>query len=199
MNVDLGLGFTPLILTKCRKYGLLRNQAAYVLATAFWETNRTMKPVDEAYWLSEEWRRKNLRYYPWYGRGFVQLTWRDNYVRAGKALKVDLITDPRRALDPEISASVLVLGSLDGWFTGQKLGDYITIARSNYTAARRIINGTDKAAEIAAIAVAYEAALKANGYGIDAPPLDHVPVKAVPSFWASLFAAIAAIFGKGKA
>jgi putative chitinase len=199
MNVDLGLGFTPLILTKCRKYGLLRNQAAYVLATAFWETNRTMKPVDEAYWLSEEWRRKNLRYYPWYGRGFVQLTWRDNYVRAGKALKVDLITDPRRALDPEISASVLVLGSLEGWFTGKNLGDYITLARSNYTAARRIINGTDKAAEIAAIAVAYEAALKAHGYGIDAPPLDHVPVKAAPSFWASLFAAILAIFGKGNA
>jgi len=29
-------------------------------------------------------------------------------------------------------------------------------------------------------------------------PVDHVPVKAAPAFWASLFAAVAAIFGKGK-
>lgn len=198
MKADLKLGFTPLILTKCRKHDLLRNQAAYVLATAFWETNRTMKPVVEAYWLSEEWRRKNLRYYPWYGRGFAQLTWKDNYIRAGKALKVDLTTDPRRALDPEISASVLVLGSLEGWFTGKKLADYITLSRSNYKAARRVINGTDKAAEIAEIAVAYEAALLADGYGL-APPADHVPVTRAPSFRADLFAAIAAIFRKGKA
>src|SRR4029079_15992876 len=56
---------------------------AYMLATAFQETNQTMQPVREAYWLSEEWRRRNLRYYPFYGWGYVQLTWEANYRRAG--------------------------------------------------------------------------------------------------------------------
>jgi len=202
MKLSLDIGYTALILSKCRKYDLLRNQAAYVMATAYWETNRTVKPVVEAYWLSEQWRRENLRYYPWHGRGFVQLTWRDTYVRAGKALKVDLTTDPSKALDPEISASVLVLGMLDGWFTGKKLGDYVTLARSNYTSARRIVNGTDKAKEIAALAVEYEALLLADGYGVEAPPADYVPEVLEPnrpsSFWADLFAAIAAIFKRGK-
>ena len=75
MKADLTLGHTVLIISSCMRYGLLRNQAAYVLATAYWETARTMEPVREAFWMSEEWRRANLRYFPWYGRGFVQLTW----------------------------------------------------------------------------------------------------------------------------
>ena len=33
-------------------------------------------------------------YYPYYGRGYIQLTWRDNYRAAGKALGVDLVSDP---------------------------------------------------------------------------------------------------------
>lgn len=33
-------------------------------------------------------------YYPYYGRGYIQLTWRDNYRAAGKALGVDLVADP---------------------------------------------------------------------------------------------------------
>jgi len=47
-DVRLDLGYTSLILDKCRKYQLRRTLAAYVLATAFWETNRTIKPVVEA-------------------------------------------------------------------------------------------------------------------------------------------------------
>ena len=59
--MNMNLGFTHLIVEECRKFGCLRNQAAYILATAYWETARTMHPVVEAYWLSEEWRKKNLR------------------------------------------------------------------------------------------------------------------------------------------
>ena len=33
---------------------------------------------------------------------------------------------------------------------------------------------------------------------VSPPPVDHVPVTRAPSFWADLFAAILAIFGKGK-
>lgn len=163
--MDMNLGHSQKIIARCRAAGLLRNQAAYVLATALWETNHTMQPVVEAYWLSERWRKRNLRYYPWHGRGFVQLTWEANYKRASVEVGADLIDDPDLALDPEIAAHILVVGSRDGWFTGKRLRDYITSSRSDFKGARRIINGTDKAAKIAAIARKYDAALKRIGYG----------------------------------
>lgn len=170
MTVDLNLGYSKMIVSACMRFGLLRNQAAYVLATAYWETARTMEPVREAFWLSEDWRKSNLRYYPWYGRGFVQLTWERNYHKAASELGVDLTTVPDKVMEPDIAADILVIGSRDGWFTGKKLSDYITMQKSNYRGARRIINGTDKAATIAEIARDYEAALLSEGYGIEAAP-----------------------------
>src|SRR5688572_29351341 len=59
---------------------------AYALATACHETACTMQPVREAFWLSENWRSRNLRYYPFYGRGYVQLTWKANYDKADREL-----------------------------------------------------------------------------------------------------------------
>ena len=157
--MDLSIGDTQLIIKECRNYSLSRQEAAYVLATAYWETARTMKPVREAYWLSETWRRDNLRNYPWYGRGYVQLTWEYNYEKASAKTGVDLIENPDRAMEPSTAATVLVIGSKEGWFTGKKLSDYITSEKKDYRNARRIINGTDKANTIAVIAEQYEGAL----------------------------------------
>lgn len=167
MSADLSLGETSLLIDECNKRGLLRNQAAYTLATAFWESAHTMEPVREAFWLSEQWRRENLRYYPWYGRGFVQLTWESNYQAMGARLGLDLTTDPDKVMEPNISAQILVVGMQEGIFTGKKLDDYITLKSSNYRGARRIVNGTDKANAIAEIAEDYEAALLAIGYGVE--------------------------------
>lgn len=170
--MDMNLGHTQLIIEKAREAGLLRNQLAYVLATAYWETARTMEPVREAYWLSENWRRNNLRYYPWYGRGFVQLTWQRNYLHAGQQLDRDFITNPDAVMEPDASAEILVIGSRDGWFTGRKLSDYITLQKSDYIGARRVINGTDKARQIADLARAYEHELLGVGYGNTPEPPD---------------------------
>ncbi len=68
---------------------------AYMLATAFHETASKMEPVREAFWLSEDWRRSHLSYYPYYGRGYVQLTHTANYKKAGDDIGVDLVTNPR--------------------------------------------------------------------------------------------------------
>lgn len=167
MSVDMSLGETQLILSECQKRGLLRNEAAYVLATAYWETARTMRPVKEAFWLSDEWRKNNLRYYPWYGRGFVQLTWEANYVTMGNRLNMDLTSAPEVVMDPALSSQILVVGMVEGLFTGKKLSDYITLKQSNYRGARRIVNGTDKAGPIAEIAQEYEEALLRIGYGVE--------------------------------
>lgn len=157
--MDLNLGDTQLIIKECKKNNLTLEQTAYILATAYWETARTMKPVREAYWLSEGWRRDNLRYYPWYGRGYVQLTWRENYERAGRKLKLDLTSDADAVMEPKVSAQILVVGMLEGWFTGKRLSQYINSDTTDYINARRIVNGTDKAREIAEIAKQYEVLL----------------------------------------
>lgn len=162
---DYRKGHSDLIMEVAKKHGVLRNQLAYILATVKHETNNTFEPVVEAYWLSENWRRLNLRYYPWHGRGFVQLTWEYNYKKASEKLGLDLTTDPDAVLDPQVSAEILVVGMIEGWFTGKKLSDYITLSHSDFLNARRIINGRDKNVLIAKYAREYDYILKKIGYG----------------------------------
>src|SRR6478609_1002250 len=124
--------------------------AAYMLATPWHETNKTMQPVREAYWLSEEWRKAHLRYYPWYGRGYVQLTWEFNYRHADEALGLGgaLLANPDMAMDPNIAALIMRKGMDGGWFTGVSLAKALPMAgtatREQYMNARTIINGRDK-------------------------------------------------------
>jgi hypothetical protein len=123
---------------------------AYMLATAFHETARTMQPVREAFWLSEEWRRRNLRYYPYYGRGYVQLTWRDNYDRAGAYLGVNLVANPDLALRADYAAAIMFVGMTEGWFRADRRGRRQTLARyfggsvDDPVGAREIINGPER-------------------------------------------------------
>lgn len=144
--------------------------AAYGLATAWHETARTMQPVEEAFWKDDAWRKRNLRYYPWHGRGYPQLTWERNYRWADEELGLNgaLIADPTMMLRPEIAALTMIRGMEQGAFTGKGLKDYLPLSgragHDAYKAARRIINGQDKAAEIAKIALVFEAALEAGGW-----------------------------------
>ena len=149
---------------------------AYALATAGHETNYTMQPVREAYWLSEGWRRRNLRYHPFYGRGYVQLTWKENYEKADRELGLggSLNDNLDLAMDPIIAAKIMVKGMQEGWFAADKNGGRHTLARhlaangmasvAHFTSARRIINGTDKAGKIAGEAVKFQAALQTGGW-----------------------------------
>lgn len=146
-------GTIAAIRVECERQGLiLPEQIAYVLATVEWETGRTFQPVREAYWKSEEWRRQHLRYYPYYGRGYVQLTWEANYRKYSTIMGLDLVGQPDLALQPEVALFILVHGFRTGAFTGRKLADYVNEAGCDFVQARRCINGLDKAAEIAALA-----------------------------------------------
>lgn len=136
--------------------------AAYMLATVHHETARTYEPVREAYWQSEDWRKRNLkRYWPYYGRGYVQITWKANYERAGAEMGLDLVADPDRAMEPEVAYRLLSSGMRDGWFTNKRLADYITRDATDYRGARRIVNGNDKAELIAGYATRFERCLGA--------------------------------------
>jgi len=113
---------------------------AYVFATAWHETAFTLQPVSE---YGGEAYLKSKKYYPYYGRGYVQLTWIENYKKYGIA------DTPEKALEPEFAAYVMVDGMIKGIFTGKKLSDYFGPKKQDPINARRIINGTDKAHQIA--------------------------------------------------
>ena len=141
---------------ECQTQGIgLKTQMAYVIATTEWETAKTFKPVREAFWLSESWRKKNLRYYPFYGRGFVQLTWKNNYQKYSDLLGVDMVKNPDLAMDSNVALFVLVHGFKTGTFTTRKITDYININKTDFLNARRCINGMDQASKIAALAAKY--------------------------------------------
>lgn len=137
-------------------------QIAYGLATTDWETAHTFKPVREAFWETEAWRKENLRYFPYYGRGYVQLTWKRDYSIYGDILGLDLVTDPDLALRPDVALFVLGHGMKTGAFTGRGLGHYVNATETDFINARRVINGTNKASEIAALAVGFLKQLKAK-------------------------------------
>lgn len=131
-------------------------QWSYVFATTFHETNATFLPIKEAYWLSEDWRKKNLRYFPFYGRGFVQITWKANYEKFSKQLSEDFVKNPDLVMIPKYAFRILVDGFINGDFTGKKISDYINNQTKDYKGARRCINGSDKAQLIANYAKLFE-------------------------------------------
>ncbi|MDD1606504.1 MAG: hypothetical protein LUP96_07400 [Methylococcaceae bacterium] len=151
-------GTIDAIKSECIRQGIgLKTQIAYVLATADHETNHTFKPVTEAYFLPHpdaylKTHHPESSYYPYYGRGYVQLTWDYNYKKYGQLLGKDLLNHPELALDPEIALFVLVHGFKTGAFTGRKISDYINAHTTDFINARRCINGKNEAQKIADLA-----------------------------------------------
>jgi putative chitinase len=99
------------------------------------------------------------------GRGFVQITWKKNYARyrdqVQKLFGVDILANPDKAMIPEVAAYIMVDGMTKGVFTGKKLADYFNAKTTDWRNARRIVNGLDKADQIASIAKEFYADLVA--------------------------------------
>lgn len=152
---------------------------AYALATAYHETGFTMRPVTEqggVVYLTYMYdpQSPNLKRaalakangnihtgdgVKYCGRGYVQLTWANNYRRIGDLIGIDLVGHPKRALEPDIAARILYEGMIGGWFSGVGLGHYFNERTTDWKNARRIINGLDCADKIAGYAKAFFAAL----------------------------------------
>ena len=194
--------------------GKLRD-LAYILATAKHETVNTMQPLREAKapsdakareWLTKAWKAGKLGqvkadYWSggFFGRGYVQLTHKANYEKAGQKLGIDLVADPSKALIPEIAALILIRGMQEGWFTTKKLSDF----PSDFVSSRAVVNGSDRAALIAGYAYAFLEGLEkvavAPAEPTPAPrPQTPAPEPAKPriGFWQAMLNIILAIFGK---
>lgn len=170
------------ILTACKSWRL--SWAAYGLATAHLETAGTMQPIKEyggqAYFRKmydiEGARPAKARELgnlipgdgaKYAGRGYVQLTGKANYTKASTVLGHDLVSNPDLAMRPDIAAAIMAQGMEQGWFTGKKLSDYLPSdlgTVDQFKSARRIINGQDRALDIARTAMEFQRALTTGGW-----------------------------------
>jgi putative chitinase len=117
------------------------HQIAYILATA-WHESR-LKPIEEIGKGAGHAYGKLVNSHAYYGRGFVQVTWKYNYATFGKLLNIDLVNHPELALQPDYAAEIIVLGMKNGLFTGKRLSNYFTATSQDPINARRIVNGLD--------------------------------------------------------
>jgi putative chitinase len=146
------------------KWGYSPIHTAYILATAKHETANWMQPIREGarrygpeytdaaakravasihakgiirtnYALPSGPHRQS-----YYGRGLVQITWYDNYLKFERLLKKPFTAQPDLVLEWDIALDVLFLGMRDGMFRrGPRLSLIETVA--DYKAARGIVNG----------------------------------------------------------
>lgn len=184
---------------------------SYLLGTTFHETGGTMQPVREKGSGdgpdADKWDdylekydtgklAKTLGNSPeadgdgviFAGKGYVQITGLANYRKASAKLGVDLVKNPDLALKPEIAARILVEGCMGGWFTGKKLRDYIDGGVASYIGARRVVNGQDRAKDIAEYALHFEQALEAAAKAPkpSAPPKPETPASEPQNWIAAL-------------
>lgn len=142
--------------------GQIRRESAY-----------SFQPVVEGYYLgnpsaagyfqgnTERVHRfqRSLRYYPDFGRGHIQLTWHDKYVKMDGLIrrympeiaqqfewrtgaKFDLANKPEQALDFDVSFAVMTIGMHQGSFrSGHTLDRYINANVVDHAGARNIVNG----------------------------------------------------------
>ena len=125
---------------------------SYPLATTAHETGFTMQPIEEyGKGSGMEYGKKDPETgQTYYGRGYVQLTWRDNYRRADKELGFEgddsCEWHAENALVPELAAEIILQGMSEGWFRSDDAGvhnldRYFNEDTDDPVGAREIVNG----------------------------------------------------------
>lgn len=206
-------------LAAVEKYGakLSLRELAYIFATTHHETAKTFLPLEEFGKGKGKKYGRAINGKRYYGRGYVQLTWDYNYLKATQELikqfpaivadveaktgkTFDLVEHPELAMDVDVAAAVLIAGSVQGWFTGKKLSDYINANKADYINARRVINGLDKAKLIADQAQKYKEILSACiSYPIveEKPPITVPEPKTEVSTFTKIGTAVTGLTGLG--
>ena len=165
------------------------NWLSYCLATTYHETAKTIQPIEEYD------KGKGKKYgvpagpynHIYYGRGYVQLTWLENYEKGTKFLlsrynvSADLVKRPELMLELDISALVMYDGMEHGWFTGIGLPKYFNSKVEDPINARRIVNALDKAEMIARYYWQYKLALIKVELGPEPAPPVQVPTLEISS------------------
>jgi putative chitinase len=179
----------PLLLTTARSGGISHlRRLSYVLATAqhgarfgaqleehgtddgearFFEPYEPNTPLGAALGNTERGDGERFR-----GRGFVHIRGRASYAVWSRRLGLPdqlvegtpvpfFVAHPAALAQPNVAAQTLVRGMRDGLFTGTTLGHFINDKQTDYYSARRVVNGTGQAGEIAESAMAFARAIEA--------------------------------------
>jgi Chitinase class I len=146
-----------------------KQKLAYILATARRESSGTWQPVREAPKcrsdeacrervigdllakrakaknkpVSENYARPAPNGNRYYGRGYIQLTFENNYCRADRLLKsgTQLHANPDEALEQRVAQTILVRGMLEGWYGSRKpLSYWINSESVDWINARNNVN-----------------------------------------------------------
>lgn len=139
---------------------------AYILATIFHETDRTMQPIKEK---GGDRYLRSKKYYPYYGRGLAQITWKDNYDYYG-------ITNLDDALQWSVALHVTFDGMINGRFTRKRLSQFFNKTADDPKGARKIINGTDRDTLVAQYHKNFLDALQQAQKAVEAPSEVRKPV-----------------------
>ena len=147
-----------LLVRTALEYGVTdHRQIAYIVATAQHETDNfnTSREYDGP---NQAIRKGYGGGEDYYGRGYVQVTHDRNYDQMATTLG-----DPRIRTNPDIvaqesalGAQTTVVGMARGIYTGVGLDRYINSQGADYTDARAVVNGTDRADYIAGLARTWE-------------------------------------------
>jgi hypothetical protein len=141
----------PLVVAMLDRLGIADRPVQIAAIATIGVEAGAFRPVREAYYLgepepAETWRQNNLRYWPWFGRGLIQLTWLSNYQRYSPLVSallgrtVDLVARPDDALLPDVSAAVFALYFLH--HGGDDLQLIPQAARAgNWARTRVLVNG----------------------------------------------------------
>ena len=194
------------------EWGYDPDDLAYVLSTAKHETGGWMQPIREgAHRFGPDYTDASAKRavasihakgiistnyalpsgpygQSYYGRGLVQITWYDNYLKFARILGVPLDQNPDLALEWDHALDILFLGMRDGVFTGRKLSDFNLPAE--FKQARVIVNadshkkwgGSERIDDrLARYARTFAEALRASQEGVSPEPTEDTPEPATPA------------------
>lgn len=146
------------IIEAAKARALTKPQIAYVLATAQHESAgfETLEEFDsgEKY----EGRKSLGNNRPgdgprFKGRGYVQLTGRNNYTAYAKRSGIRLVDLPFVPMNwAALSVFIIVDGMMRGAYTGRRLDEFVNAGEQDFRNARRVVNGLNAADKIAKLA-----------------------------------------------
>lgn len=133
------------LLENDNRYNLTKPQLAYLLATVDYQTGGTFSAASEERLpfgvnTPEDIVAQNLRAAGFHGRGYSGLRGKDAYIGLSQVVGQDLVNNPGKLANPQVSYNVLIEGVMNGLFTGKRLDDYINAQKSDFYNARNVMD-----------------------------------------------------------